>query len=131
MTIDDNLLEDLLSNAASSSSLRINMDLRNSSEDQSQRMLNAMLPGTVVPIHRHQTTSETVIILRGRIEELLFDEFGVECSRTMLSVSGGSYGLQIPVGIWHTVVVYEPSVIIEMKDGKYVSQSYDDIWYYE
>ncbi len=131
MEINNQVLYELLAKAAESPRLRMNLDLRNSVEDQSQRMLNALLPGTLVSIHRHRTTSETVIILRGRIEELLFDERGVECKRMMLDPSVGFHGLQIPAGMWHTVVVHEPSVIIEMKDGPYIPTSYDEIWHYE
>ena len=103
--------------------LRINYDLRTSSTDTSQRMLNALLPGTEVPIHRHEETAETVVCLCGRLEELIYDEMPdgtfQEVSRHLLCPSEEKYGIQIPAGAWHTICVLEPSVIFEAKDGAY------------
>ena len=130
--IDQILLSNLTSQAQSSPRKRKNYDLRNSSEDSSQRMLNALMPDTVVPIHQHTETAETVICLCGRIEEILYERKEVtnedgttevkfkETARYMLCPERGVYGMQIPVGIWHTVNVIEPSVIFEAKDGAYV-----------
>ncbi len=123
MIIDQNLIEDLWKQAAESPRLRQNFDLRTSNADTSQRMLNALLPGTEVPIHRHEDTSETVVCLCGRLEEIIYEEqpdgtLG-EVSRELLCPAEGRYGMQIPVGAWHTIRVIEPSVIFEAKDGAY------------
>ena len=126
MIIDQNLIEDLWKQAAESPRLRQNYDLRTTSADTSQRMLNALLPGTEVPIHRHEDTSETVVCLCGRLEEMIYEEqpdgtFG-EVSRQLLCPAEGRYGMQIPAGAWHTIRVIEPSVIFEAKDGAYRSR---------
>lgn len=131
MEINKNLLDSLFTQAEENPRLRQNFDLRTSSADTSQRMLNALQPGTHVPIHRHTTTSETVILLRGHVTELFYNEKGVECGRYELNPAKGVYGVQVPAGMWHTLVVHEPSVIIEMKDGAYVPLTMDDIWQYE
>ena len=121
MQIDDKLLDELLAEAAQSPRLRMNRDLRNTPADQSQRMLNALLPGTVLPIHRHEETSETVVIMRGKMDEVFDDgEHGSEIARFTLDVRLGHYGMSIPRGMWHSVEVHEPTVIVEMKDGAYV-----------
>ena len=123
MQIDKELLERLFEQAKESPRLRMNYDLRTSSADTSQRMLNALLPGTEVPIHRHETTSETVVCLCGRLEEMIYEEMPdgsfQEVSRHLLCPAEGMYGIQIPVGAWHTICVLEPSVIFEAKDGAY------------
>lgn len=131
MEINDKLLDELLSQAETNERRRVNLDLRNGDGDTSQRMLNALQPGTLVPIHRHTTTCETVILLRGHVTELFYNEKGVECGHYELNPGKGIYGVQVPVGMWHTLVVHEPSVIIEMKDGAYVPITMDDIWQYE
>ena len=121
MQIDDKLLDELLAEAAQSPRLRMNRDLRNTPADQSQRMLNALLPGTVLPIHRHEETSETVVIMRGKMDEVFYDgEHGSEIARFTLDVRLGHYGMSIPRGMWHSVEVHEPTVIVEIKDGPYV-----------
>ena len=116
-------LNELLAKAKESPRLRMNYDLRTSSVDTSQRMLNALLPGTEVPIHRHEETAETVVCLSGRLEEMIYKkkEDGTfhEVSRHLLCPSEGMYGIQIPAGAWHTIQVLEPSVIFEAKDGAY------------
>lgn len=119
MIIDDKLLDELTEKAKTSPRLRMNMDLRNGSSDTSQRMLNALLPSTVVPIHRHRTTSETTAILRGRLFMVFYDDMGAQTERYLLDPSLGNYAVQIPAGQWHSVEVIEPSVIIESKDGAY------------
>ena len=92
---------------------------RMSSADTSQRMLNALLPGTVVPIHRHPQSTENVFLLCGKIVEVICDENGNEIERVHLGPTIGNYGCVVPQGAWHTVEVLEPSVIYEAKDGKY------------
>ena len=123
MEINKSLLDSLLEQAKVSPRLRMNYDLRTSEADTSQRMLNALLPGTDVPIHRHEDTTETVVCLCGRLEEIIYEELSdgtfQEVSRHLLCPSEGQYGMQIPMGAWHTIRVLESSVIFEAKDGAY------------
>ena len=118
-TIDNALLDGLLSEARENERLRTGMDMRNSASDNSQRMLNALIPGTKVDIHRHMKSAESVTCLRGRHDEILYDDNGNETERIRLSPADGLFGCQIPAGVWHSVEVHEPSVIFEAKDGKY------------
>lgn len=137
--IDKQLIRALYDKAVVNPRLRQNMDLRNSGEDNSQRMLNALMPGTVVPIHRHPMSNETVICLSGKLVEVIYEEDDIandfpmgmdaqdvpsgirfkESARYMLDPSLGNFGCVVPAGAWHTVEVLEPSVIFEAKDGKY------------
>lgn len=121
MKITQAILDELTAKAKESPRLRMNMDLRNSAEDTSQRMLNAIEPGSVVPIHRHQKSSETVVCLRGRLVEEYYDELECMCTEAIeLSPNGQTVALNIPAGQWHTVRALESgTVIIEMKDGAY------------
>ena len=107
----------------------MNFDLRNSPEDQSQRMLNAMEPGSQMPIHRHQKSSETVVCLRGRLVWEFYDELERICTeRIELSPNGPIVALNVPIGQWHTVKSLESgSVLLEAKDGPYEPQSPADI----
>ena len=117
--INKTLLEDLFAKANESDRLRMNYDLRTSVSDNSQRMLNALLPGTTVPIHRHPNSNENVILLCGKLVEVRYDADGNETERIHLDPSVGNFGCVVPAGAWHTVEVLEPSVIYEAKDGKY------------
>ena len=129
MEINKSLLDNLLEQAGENPRLRQNYDLRTSSADNSQRMLNALLPGTVVPIHRHPESTENVFLLCGKIVEVICDENGNEKERIVLDPTIGNYGCVVPQGAWHTVEVLEPSVIYETKDGKYGedgSETFDD-----
>ena len=118
--IDNVLLDSLTAQAKVSPRLRMNYDLRNSAEDTSQRMLNAIEPGSEVPVHRHQKTSETVVVLRGRVVEEFYDDAGVCYESVEVSPCGPVYALNIPAGTWHTLRALESgTVIIEMKDGAY------------
>lgn len=126
MIINDELLDEITEKAQKSPRLRMNMDLRNSSEDKSQRMLNVLLPGTVVPIHRHRGTSETTMIVRGKLFMVFYDDLGGQTERYLLDPATGYYGVQIPKGQWHTVEVIEPSAILEVKDGPYTPLAPED-----
>ena len=142
MVINQTLLDKLTEEAKASPRLRMNYDLRNSDQDQSQRMLNAIEPGSPLPIHRHQKTSETVVCLRGRLvweyyQEVQGSRFKVqgvqepkaELVETIeLSPNGPVVALNIPAGQWHTVRALESgSVILEMKEGKYEPIGPEDI----
>ena len=121
MKITQAILDDLTAKAKASPRLRMNLDLRNSADDQSQRMLNAIEPGSPLPIHRHRHTSETVVCLRGRLVWEFYDELERICTETIeLSPNGAVVALNIPAGQWHTVRALESgSVILEMKEGAY------------
>ena len=121
MVITQAILDELTAKAKASPRLRMNLDLRDSAEDTSQRMLNAIEPGSPLPIHRHQKTSETVVCLRGRLVEEFYDELERTCTeRIELSPNGPVVALNIPAGQWHTVQALESrTVILEMKNGKY------------
>ena len=123
------LLDDLTAQAKASPRLRMNYDLRNSSADQSQRMLNAIEPGSPLPIHRHRQTSETVVCLRGRLVWEFYDELERICTETIeRSPNGQVVALNIPAGQWHTVRALESgSVILEMKEGAYEPIGPEDI----
>lgn len=137
--IDKGLLAELHEKAAASERLRMNFDLRTTAEDGSQRMLNALEVGTKVPIHRHLKTSETVICLEGCLDWVFYEELPnmdaggpihdgeraadescfKEVSRFRVCPREGCFGIQVPLGAWHSVVVHEPSTILEAKDGAY------------
>ena len=144
MVFDKDFLGKLFEQAVENPRLRQSYDLRASSDDTSQRMLNALLPGTVVPIHRHEDTTESVICLCGKLDEVIYEEVVAyekdvpkalpmaigaqdvtrkveyrEEQRIHLCPAEAKYGCQIPKGVWHTVEVIEPSVIFEAKDGAY------------
>ena len=120
MKIDNILLDKLTVQAQKSPRLRMNLDLRNSDADCSQRMLNAIEPGSVVPVHRHRSTSETVVVLRGRVVEEYYSSEGVVVATYELVAGGPACALNIPAGQWHTLRSLESgTVILEMKDGAY------------
>ena len=127
MIINNQLLDEILAKAEASPRLRMNMDLRNSDEDKSQRMLNVLLPGTIVPIHRHRETSETTMIIRGKLFLVFYNDLGAQTERYLLDPAIGNYGVQIPKGQWHTVEVIEPSAIFEVKDGPYSPLAPEDL----
>ena len=129
MKITQQLLDDLTAQAKASPRLRMNLDLRNSPEDGSQRMLNAIEPDSPLPIHRHRQTFETVVCLRGRLVWEYYDELERICTEAIeLSPGGPVVALNIPAGQWHTVRALESgSVILEMKEGAYEPLSEDDV----
>ena len=126
MTIDQHTLDSLTSSARSSSRLRMNLDLSNSPSDKSQRMLNAIEPGSVLPIHRHRSSSETVVCIRGHFEEYFYDENG-QLTDVIDMVPGGVL-LNIPLGQWHSLKSLESgTVLLEAKDGAYEPFGTEDI----
>lgn len=129
MKITQAVLDELTEKAKSSPRLRMNYDLRNSAEDQSQRMLNAIEPGSPLPIHRHQKSSETVVCLRGRLVEEFYDDMERTCTESIeLSPNEPVVAVNIPAGQWHTVRALESgTVIMEVKDGPYEPLSDVDI----
>ena len=129
MIINQAILDKLTAEAKASPRLRMNLDLRNGEGDQSQRMLNAIEPGSPLPIHRHKDTSETVVCLRGRLVWEFYDELERICTeRIELSPNGQVVALNVPAGQWHTVKALESgSVILEMKDGPFQPTGPEDI----
>lgn len=148
MKMDKAFLDGLLVQAQANPRLRQHYDLRTSEADTSQRLLNALMPGTVAPIHRHEDTSETLVCLCGKLDEVIYEEVDAllspltaeeaaafdrgmdaqevtqekrfrEVQRIRLCPAEGQYGYQIPQGAWHTIEVMEPSVIFEANDGAY------------
>ena len=120
MKFDVDFLNDLTKKAQNSPRLRMNYDLRDSSEDSCMRMLNALEPDTIIPIHRHSNTSEDVICIRGCVEEVLYDFTGNEVKRYRLSPNTDCMACHIPTNQYHTCISLESgSVIIEFKNGKY------------
>ncbi len=129
--INEELLSDLYRQASLNERKRQFFDLRTSSLDTSQRMLNVLEIGTEVPIHRHDETTETVICIKGKLDEVFYEEVPSsnsiegegnrfkEVARFTLCPADGTYGIQVPKGMWHTIEVLEPCVIFEAKDGAY------------
>ena len=129
MIFDQHVLDELTAQAKASPRFRMNLDLRNGADDNSQRMLNAIEPGSSLPIHRHQKTSETVVCLRGRLVWEFYDEMERICTEQIeLSPNGQIVAMNVPAGQWHTVKALESgSVILEMKDGAYEPIGPEDI----
>lgn len=127
MVIEKTILDELTAKAKVSDRLRYNLDLRNSADDQSQRMLNALEPGTVMPIHRHLGTSETCICIRGHFEEYFYDENG-NLTETIDMVPGG-FVLNIEKGQWHSLKCLESgTILLEAKNGVYQPLSEDEVF---
>lgn len=127
MVVDNKILDELTAMAKESPRLRCNLDMRNSAEDQSQRMLNALEPGTVMPIHRHMETSETCICIRGHFQEYFYDKEG-NLTDTIDMVPGGVV-LNIEKGQWHSLKCLESgTILLEAKDGPYHPLEEYEIW---
>ena len=128
MNFDRTILDELSQKAKESPRLRMNLDLRTTPEDQSQRMLNALEPGTVLPIHRHPKTTEVVTILRGKAVQYLYDDNGNETGQVLLEAGGECAGMSIERGQWHRIECLETgTVIFEAKDGPYEPIQPEDI----
>ena len=126
MVITNDILDELSAKAKTSERLRADLDLRNSSEDQSQRMLNALEPGTVMPIHRHKGSSETCVCIRGHFEEYFYDENG-NLTETIDMVPGGVV-LNVPIGQWHNLKsLVSGTILLSCKDGPYEPLGDEDV----
>ena len=126
MIIDQHTLDILTAEAKASPRLRMNLDLRNSTEDASQRMLNAIEPGTVMPIHRHRTSSETVVCLRGHFKEFFYDDSGALTE--VIDMVPGGVVVNVPIGQWHSLESLESgTVLLECKDGAWEPLGEEDI----
>lgn len=127
MILDDKLLDKVTAEAKASPRLRMNYNLHESLDAKAQRLINVLLPGTILPIHRHRHTAETYVLLRGKMFVVFYDEMGSQIERYLLDPTIGNYGVQIPKGQWHTVEVIEPSAILEVKDGPYTPLAPEDM----
>ena len=128
MIIDQKLLDEMTEKAKNSPRLRAAYDLRTTPEDNSQRILNAVEPGTVLPIHRHRTSTETIVVLRGRVRQNYFNEQGEITDSFELAPLSGIVGMSVPVGQWHALESLESgSVILETKDGAYAPITPEDV----
>ena len=126
MIIDHHTLDTLTAQAKASPRLRMNLDLRNSPEDLSQRMLNAIEPGPVMPIHRHRNSSETVVCLRGHFREFFYDDSGTQTAAIDM-IPGGNV-LNVPIGQWHSLESLESgTVLLECKDGAWEPLGEEDV----
>lgn len=123
MIINDELLDKITTEAEASPRLRMNFNLHESLDAKAQRLINILLPGTILPIHRHRHTAETYVLLRGKMFVVFYDDMGAQIVRYLLDSTISNYGVQIPKGQWHTVEVIEPSAILEVKDGPYTPLS--------
>ena len=127
MVLTTEILDALSARAKVSERLRMNLDLRTSPNDQSQRMLNAMEPGTVLPIHRHTATCETIVVLRGSIKEMFYDDKGNLTESIVLKAGAEPSAMNIPAGIWHNLECLEPGTILfEAKDGAFEPRTEED-----
>ncbi len=118
MIVDSNILDTLSGQAKVNPRLRQSFDLRNSAEDKSQRMLNALEPGTVMPIHRHRNSSETMIVIKGSLKEYFYDDQGNVTGEWVCAPNSDCIGINIPAGQWHNLECLESgTVLFEAKDG--------------
>jgi len=129
MIINDELLDKVTVEAEASPRLRMNYNLHESLDAKAQRLINVLLPGTPLSIHRHKDTAETYVILRGKMFVVFYNDLGAQIERCLIDSAQGNYGVQIPKGQWHTVEVIEPSAILEVKDGPYTPLAPEDILY--
>ena len=126
MIIDNILIDKVSAEAEESPRLRMNFNLHESLDAKAQRLINVLLPGTVLPIHRHRHTAETYVLLRGKMFVVFYDDMGAQIERYLLDPAIGNYGVHIPIGQWHGIEVIEPSAIFEVKDGPYTPLSPED-----
>ncbi len=127
--INADLIDEVTVKAEESPRLRMNYNFHESLDSKAQRLINVLLPGTLIPVHRHQHTAETYVLLRGKMFVVFYDSLGAQTERYLLDPTTGNYGVQIPKGQWHGVEVIEPSAIFEVKDGPYTPLAQEDILY--
>ena len=125
--IDNNLVNDVAEQAKKSPRLRMNYNFHQSLQDKCHRFLNALEPGTQIPIHHHPTKDETFVILKGRVKVLIYNDEGEVVKSCVLSPEDGVYGADIPKNEWHSLECLEPSVLLECKEGPYIEHEVDGI----
>lgn len=126
MIINNELLDNVTAKAEESPRLRMNHNFHESPNSKAQRLINVLLPSTIIPIHRHTHTAETYIILRGKMFVVFYNDMGGQIKRYLLCPNIGNYGVHIPAGQWHAIEVIEPSSIFEVKDGPYIPLQPED-----
>ncbi len=127
MIINDKLLDEVTVKAEESPRLRMNYNFHESLDAKAQRLINVLLPGTALPIHRHRHTAETYVLLRGKMFVVFYNDLGAQTERYLLDPAIGNYGVNIPKGQWHGIEVIEPSAIFEVKDGPYMPLQPEDM----
>lgn len=127
MLIDNRLLEEIQTRASFSPRLRMNYNFHHSPDSKAQRLLNVLLPGTELPVHRHSHTAETYILIRGKMDVIFYNDNKEETERFRLDPDKGNFGIHIPANQWHGIDVYEPSTIFEVKDGPYTPLTDENI----
>jgi cupin fold WbuC family metalloprotein len=125
--IDDILIDNLAEEAKKSPRLRMNYNFHQSLQDKCHRFLNAMEPGTKIPIHHHPTKEETFVVLRGKVRVTTYNDNGKVLESCVISQEEGRYGVDIPKNVWHGVECLEPSVLLEFKEGPFVEHEVDGI----
>ena len=125
--IDDILIDYLAEEAKKSPRLRMNYNFHQSLQDKCHRFLNAMEPGTIIPIHHHPTKEETFVVLRGKVRVTTYNDNGEVLESCVISQEDGRYGVNIPKNVWHGVECLEPSVLLECKEGPFVEHEVDGI----
>ena len=125
--IDDQLINGVVEQAKKSPRLRMNYNFHQSLQDKCHRFLNALEPGTQIPIHHHPTKAETVVILKGKVKVTTYNDEGEILESCVLSQASGIYGVDIPANVWHDVECLEPSVLMECKEGPFVEHEADGI----
>ena len=128
MIISQSIMDDLTRRAQNSPRLRMNYNFHQSLEDKCHRMLNAVEPGTDIPIHRHPTKDESFVVLRGKVRSTTYNDDGSVIESVVLSQEDGLYGVDIPKNVWHTLQSLESnSVIFEVKEGPFVEHEVEGI----
>lgn len=128
MIITNKLLDTISTQAKESPRLRMNYNLHETLDAKVQRLFNAMEPGTVIPIQRHLNTAETLMLVRGKMKVVLYDDDKNVIEEAILSHESGNYGVHIPVGVWHCVEIQEPdTVMFEVKEGPYAPLAPEDM----
>ena len=125
--IDDKLLSQVADEAKKSPRLRMNYNFHQSLQDKCHRFLNALEPGTQIPIHHHPTKAETFVILKGKVRVSTYNDEGEVLESCVISQESGTYGVDIPKNVWHGVECLEPSILLECKEGPFVEHEVDGI----
>ena len=125
--IDDTLLAQVADGARKSPRLRMNYNFHQSLQDKCHRFLNALEPGTQIPIHHHPTKAETFVVLKGKVRVTTYSDEGEVLESCVISQENSTYGVDIPKNVWHGVECLEPSILLECKEGPFVEHEVDGI----